>query len=77
MALTLFTLGFQVLLERLWEWLTLIPKVTLLSQNSHLAKLYTSFDKRLCVFFKKALYKERYLIYHCFTEKASPFSKNI
>ena len=28
MALTRFTLGFQVLLERLWEWETLIPKVT-------------------------------------------------
>jgi len=32
MALTRFTLGFQVLLERLWEWETLIPKVTPLPQ---------------------------------------------
>ena len=31
-ALTRFTLGFQVLLERLWEWETLIPKVTPLPQ---------------------------------------------
>ena len=27
MALTRFTFGFQVRLERLWEWLTLMPKV--------------------------------------------------
>ena len=32
MALTRLTLGFQVRLERLWEWETLIPKVTPLSQ---------------------------------------------
>ena len=32
MALTRLTLGFQVLLERLWEWETLIPKVTPLPQ---------------------------------------------
>ena len=32
MALTRFTLGFHVLLERLWEWETLIPKVTPLPQ---------------------------------------------
>jgi len=32
MALTRFTLGFQVRLERLWEWETLIPKVTPLPQ---------------------------------------------
>ena len=35
----------------------LIAKFTL-GQAQHLL------DKRLCVFFKKALYKERYLIYH-------------
>ena len=29
-------------LERRWEWETLIPKVTPLSQNSHLAMLLTS-----------------------------------
>jgi hypothetical protein len=32
-AFTRFTLGFQVLLLRLWEWLTLMPKVTPFSQN--------------------------------------------
>ena len=31
-ALTRFTLGFQARLERLWEWETLIPKVTPLPQ---------------------------------------------
>ena len=31
-ALTRFTLGFQARLERLWEWDTLIPKVTPLPQ---------------------------------------------
>ena len=31
------TFGFQVLLERLWEWETLIPKVTPLPQISHFA----------------------------------------
>jgi hypothetical protein len=37
MALTRFTLGFQVRLERLWEWLTLMPKAISLSQNWHFA----------------------------------------
>ena len=37
MALTRFTLGFQVRLERLWEWLTLMPKAISLPQNSHFA----------------------------------------
>jgi len=32
MALTRFTLGFHARLERLWEWETLIPKVTPLPQ---------------------------------------------
>ena len=36
-ALTRLTLGFHARLERLWEWETLIPKVTPLSQKSHLA----------------------------------------
>ena len=36
-ALTLLTLGFQVLLERLCEWETLMPKATSLLQNSHFA----------------------------------------
>lgn len=36
-ALTLLTLGFHVLLERLCEWETLIPKETSLLQNSHFA----------------------------------------
>jgi hypothetical protein len=42
-ALTLFTLGFQTLLERLCEWDTLIPKDTPLPQKSHLAIFRTSF----------------------------------
>jgi hypothetical protein len=37
MALTRLTLGFHVRLERLWEWLTLIPNATSLPQNSHFA----------------------------------------
>ena len=41
-AFTRFTLGFQVRLERRWEWDTRMPKVTPLSQNSHLAMLLTS-----------------------------------
>jgi hypothetical protein len=41
-ALTRFTLGFQVRLERLWEWETLMPKVTPLPQKSHLAIHCTS-----------------------------------
>ena len=36
-ALTLRILGFQVLFERLCEWLTLIPKETPLPQISHFA----------------------------------------
>jgi len=39
MTLTLFTLGFHILLERLWEWDTLMPKDTPLSQISHFANL--------------------------------------
>lgn len=45
-AFTRFTLGFHVLLERLWEWDTLIPNVTPLPQNSHFAIFYcTSLNK--------------------------------
>ena len=36
-AFTRRTLAFQVLLERLWEWDTLIPKLTPFPQKSHLA----------------------------------------
>jgi hypothetical protein len=42
-ALTLLTFGFQVLLERLCEWETLIPKAISLLQISHLAMVCTSF----------------------------------
>ena len=42
-ALTRLTLGFQVRLERLWEWETLIPKVTPLPQKSHFAIHCTSY----------------------------------
>lgn len=45
-ALTRFTLGFQVRLERLWEWETLIPKVTPLPQKSHFAIRCTSYPNR-------------------------------
>ena len=37
MALTRRTLGFQVRLDLLWEWETLIPKVTPFPQMSHFA----------------------------------------
>jgi hypothetical protein len=42
-ALTLLTFGFQVLLERLCEWETLIPKEISLLQISHFAMVCTSF----------------------------------
>ena len=42
MADTRLTFGFHVLLERLWEWLTRIPKVTPLLQISHFAICCTS-----------------------------------
>ena len=42
MAFTRFTLGFHSRLERLWEWETLIPKVTPLPQKSHFAIHCTS-----------------------------------
>ena len=38
-ALTVRMLGFHILLERLWEWLTLIPKCAPFWQISHLAML--------------------------------------
>ena len=41
-ALTRLTLGFHARLERLWEWETLIPKVTPLPQKSHFAIYCTS-----------------------------------
>ena len=41
-AFTRFTLGFQALLERLWEWETLMPNVTPLPQISHFANCCTS-----------------------------------
>jgi hypothetical protein len=36
-AATRFTFGFHIRLLRLWEWLTLIPKETPLSQYEHFA----------------------------------------
>ena len=36
-VLTGLTFAFQVLLDLLWEWLTLIPKATPLPQISHFA----------------------------------------
>ena len=41
-ALTRLTLGLTARLERLWEWETLIPKVTPLPQKSHFATCCTS-----------------------------------
>ena len=41
-AFTRLTLGFHSRLERLWEWETLIPKVTPLPQKSHFAIHCTS-----------------------------------
>lgn len=41
-AFTRCTLGFHVLLERLCEWDTLMPKVTPLPQISHFAMCRTS-----------------------------------
>ena len=38
-AFTRLIFGFQVLLVRLWEWETLMPKVTPLPQHAHLAIL--------------------------------------
>ena len=43
-ALTRLTLGFQALLERLWEWETLMPNVTPLPQISHFANCCTSYQ---------------------------------
>lgn len=41
-AFTRLTFGFHARLERLWEWETLIPKVTPLPQKSHFAIHRTS-----------------------------------
>ena len=41
-ALTFLTLGFQARFDLLWEWLTLIPKVTPFPQISHFAISSTS-----------------------------------
>ena len=45
-AFTRLTFGFQALLDRLWEWETLMPKVTPLPQISHLAICCTSLPCR-------------------------------
>jgi hypothetical protein len=39
-------LGFTILLERLWEWETLMPKVTPLLQISHFAICCTSLPEK-------------------------------
>ena len=41
-TLTDFTLDFHILLDLLWEWLTLLPKRTLLPQTAHFAMILTS-----------------------------------
>ena len=45
-ALTRLMLGFQVRLERLWEWDTLMPKETSFPQKSHFAIFCTSLKER-------------------------------
>lgn len=42
---TLFTLEFQIALDLLWEWLTLLPKWTPFPQISHFAIVSTSSTK--------------------------------
>ena len=45
MAFTRRTLGFQVRVDLLWEWETLMPKVTPFPQMSHFAmSLHLLFD---------------------------------
>ena len=48
LTLTDFKLDFHILLLLLWEWLTALPKCTLLSQTAHFAMKSTSFYKILC-----------------------------
>ena len=77
-AFTRFTFGFHVLFERLWEWETLIPKVTPLPQNSHFAillhllkqtniSILSDFEKKSKLFFdffkKKFLALEKWYFY--------------
>lgn len=59
-ALTRFTLGFHSRLERLWEWETLIPKVTPLPQKSHFAIHCTSHPNH----YLHNLHHNRALRYH-------------
>jgi len=49
-ALTRFTFGFHILLLRLCEWDTLIPKPTPLPQISHFAIFCTSFSYKRSTF---------------------------
>ena len=74
-AFTRFTFGFHVLFERLWEWETLIPKVTPFPQISHLAILLHLLT-RACMqhCFRIAGYKLTYLFYQISKEKARLFS---
>ena len=73
-AFTRFTFGFHVLFERLWEWETLIPKVTPFPQISHLAILLHLLT-RACMqhCFRIAGYKLTYLFYQISRKKATPF----
>ena len=59
-ALTRLTLGFHSRLERLWEWETLIPKVTPLPQKSHFAIHCTSHPNH----YLHNLHPNRALRYH-------------
>ncbi len=62
-AFTRFTLGFHILLERLWEWETLMPNVTPLPQISHFANCCTSNHRK-----KHPLLKRHNTPQHILTE---------
>ena len=54
LTLTDFKLDFHILLLLLWEWLTALPKCTLLSQTAHFAMKSTSFCLNFaCLFYMK------------------------
>lgn len=73
MALTRCTLGFQVLLEALWEWETLLPKVTPLPQTAHFAIQNTSFN--LCrnthAIYYSRFFRKKQVFFQIFFKKIS------
>ena len=69
-AFTRCTLGFHVLLVSLWEWETLLPKVTPLPQISHFAIVgYTSLnhvEKHLCYYYSRCSRKKQvFFLFSC------------